>query len=208
MKEIRSKTYLSEGRSVVSDSLRLMDCTVHGILQSRILEWLAFPFSRGFFQPKDRTQVSRRWLLYQLSHKRSPNVSKLVYNHTMLWLSQIKSRIREKQSENKQRTVKPNFQLEATFLCCCCSVAKSCLILCDAMYCNVPGFAVLQYLPEFNQICVQSQWCYTENELLMQWERTKLYSASFFFLVYFNKDINCLSKVNLRIILSRWRKTQ
>ena len=24
-----------------------MDCTVHGILQARILEWLAFPFSRG-----------------------------------------------------------------------------------------------------------------------------------------------------------------
>ena len=75
--------------------------------------------------------------------------------------------------------MKSNFKLEAAFLCCCCSVAKSCLILCDAMYCSVPGFAVLQYLPRFNQICVQSQWCYTENELLMQWERTKLYSASF-----------------------------
>ena len=24
-----------------------MDCTVHGILQARILEWVAFPFSRG-----------------------------------------------------------------------------------------------------------------------------------------------------------------
>ena len=24
-----------------------MDYTVHGILQARILEWLAFPFSRG-----------------------------------------------------------------------------------------------------------------------------------------------------------------
>ena len=28
-----------------------MDYTVHGILQARILEWVAFPFSRGFFQP-------------------------------------------------------------------------------------------------------------------------------------------------------------
>ena len=25
----------------------LMDCTVHGILQARILEWVAFPFSKG-----------------------------------------------------------------------------------------------------------------------------------------------------------------
>ena len=35
-----------------------MDCIVHGILQVRILEWLAFPFSRGSSQPKDWTQVS------------------------------------------------------------------------------------------------------------------------------------------------------
>ena len=34
------------------------DCIVHGILQSRILEWLAFPFSRGSSQPRDWTQVS------------------------------------------------------------------------------------------------------------------------------------------------------
>ena len=31
--------------------------TVHGILQARILEWVAFPFSRGFSQPRDQTQV-------------------------------------------------------------------------------------------------------------------------------------------------------
>ena len=33
--------------------------TVHGILQARILEWVAFPFSRGSSQPRDGTQVSR-----------------------------------------------------------------------------------------------------------------------------------------------------
>ena len=32
---------------------------VHGILQPRILEWVAFLFSRGFSHPRDRTQVSR-----------------------------------------------------------------------------------------------------------------------------------------------------
>ena len=40
-----------------------MDCSppvsfVHGILQARILEWVAIPFSRGSSWPKDRTQVS------------------------------------------------------------------------------------------------------------------------------------------------------
>ena len=36
-----------------------MDYTVHGILQARILEWVAYPSSSGSSQPKDRTQVSR-----------------------------------------------------------------------------------------------------------------------------------------------------
>ena len=35
-----------------------MDYTIHGILQARILEWVAFPFSRGSSWPRDRTQVS------------------------------------------------------------------------------------------------------------------------------------------------------
>ena len=34
-----------------------MDYRVHGILQARILKWVAFPFSRGSSQPRDRTQV-------------------------------------------------------------------------------------------------------------------------------------------------------
>ena len=44
-------TKRSEICSVVSNSLR--------ILQARILEWVAFPFSRGSSQPRDRTQFSR-----------------------------------------------------------------------------------------------------------------------------------------------------
>ena len=35
-----------------------MDCAVLGILQTRILEWVAFPFSRGSSQPRNGTQVS------------------------------------------------------------------------------------------------------------------------------------------------------
>ena len=45
----------SESCSVVSDSLLSMDYTVHGILQARILEWVAIPFSRGSSQPRDQT---------------------------------------------------------------------------------------------------------------------------------------------------------
>ena len=35
-----------------------LDYTVHGIFQARIMEWVAFPFSRGSSQPRDQTQVS------------------------------------------------------------------------------------------------------------------------------------------------------
>ena len=40
-----------------------MDCSppgssVHGILQARVLEWAAVPFSRGSSRPRDRTRVS------------------------------------------------------------------------------------------------------------------------------------------------------
>ena len=44
-------------------SLRPVDCrppspSIHGILQARILEWVAISFSRVSSQPRDRTQVS------------------------------------------------------------------------------------------------------------------------------------------------------
>ena len=48
--------------------------TVHGILQARILEWIAFPFSRGIFRIQGSNPVLPhcRWILYQLSHKGIP----------------------------------------------------------------------------------------------------------------------------------------
>ena len=48
-----------------------MDYTVHGILQARILEWVAFPFSRGIFptQGLNPGLLHCRQILYQLSHQ-------------------------------------------------------------------------------------------------------------------------------------------
>ena len=48
----------SKSHSVTSDSVTPWTHTVHGILQARILEWVAIPFSKGSSQPRDRTQVS------------------------------------------------------------------------------------------------------------------------------------------------------
>ena len=52
-----------------------MDYRVHGILQARILEWVAIPFSRGSSQPRiePRSPTSQA-ILYQLSHPKSPRI--------------------------------------------------------------------------------------------------------------------------------------
>ena len=42
----------------MSYSLSRRGLQVHEIFQARILEWVAFPFSRGYSQPRDWTQVS------------------------------------------------------------------------------------------------------------------------------------------------------
>ena len=47
-----------------------MDYTVHGILQARTLEWVAFPFLQGIFptQGSNPSFPHCRGILYQLSH--------------------------------------------------------------------------------------------------------------------------------------------
>ena len=62
-----------------------LDCSlpgssVHGILQARILEWVAIPFSRGSSQPKNGTQVSQRQILYPLRHQGRPRSSCICLN--------------------------------------------------------------------------------------------------------------------------------
>ena len=56
-----------------------MDYAIHGILQGRILEWVAVPFSKGSAQPRDWTQVSHcRQTRYQLSQQGNPRIPKWV----------------------------------------------------------------------------------------------------------------------------------
>ena len=68
-----------------------MDYTVHEILPVRILEWEAFPFSRGSSPPRDRTQVSHsagrfftRWATKEV----------LILEESKLWFREVKRQIR------------------------------------------------------------------------------------------------------------------
>ena len=49
---------------------------------------------------------------------------------------------------------KPTHENCLKHLCCCCSIAKSCLTLCDPMGCNMTGFPVPLHLLEFAQVHV------------------------------------------------------
>ena len=100
--ELNSKEWIVQhnvSRSVMLDSLRLMGCSppgssVHGILQARILEWVAIPFSRGSSQPRDWTQVSHTVGKFfttkppgkPVQHKiylNKPDCKSLVFDHTV-----------------------------------------------------------------------------------------------------------------------------
>ena len=53
--------------------------SVHGVLQAKIIEWVAMPFSRGSFWPRDWTHISyisfiSRKVLYHYHHLGSPSL--------------------------------------------------------------------------------------------------------------------------------------
>ena len=65
-----------------------MDCSppgssVHGILQARILQWVAIPFSRGFFpiQGLNAGLLHCRQFLYHLYHQGSIEIFQYPNNH-------------------------------------------------------------------------------------------------------------------------------
>ena len=93
-----------------------MDSTVYGILQARILEWVAFPFYKRSFQCRDRIQVSHvagrlftSWATREVSLGCWESHSKTVVLVLLL-------------------------------------VAKLCPTLCGPVNCTTPGFPVLHYL--------------------------------------------------------------
>ena len=57
-----------------------MNYIVHGILQARILKWVALPLLQGIFpnQGSNPGLPHCRWFLYQLSHQGSPRILELV----------------------------------------------------------------------------------------------------------------------------------
>ena len=171
----------------MSHSLRLHglyslpDFSVHGVLQSRVLEWIAIPFSRISFQLRDWT-----WVFcivggfFTIWATRETHLFICLASIYLLtdWL------------ELKARLVDWNFRWELMFqclvytpqdsrseagrvsmlqfwenfffykkpvndwICCCCWATKSCPTIWNPMDCSTPGFPILHCLPEFAQTYV------------------------------------------------------
>ena len=75
-----------------------VDCSppgssVHGILQARILEWVAIPFSRGFSWPRDQTHISclgRQILYHRATWEATYLVMQFRHSLPILWPSHWK----------------------------------------------------------------------------------------------------------------------
>ena len=69
--------------SVMSKSLQLPGSSVHGILEARILEWVAIPFYRGSSQPRDQNPCLTLWQVGSLPLSQPGNIIWEVY----MWLN-------------------------------------------------------------------------------------------------------------------------
>ena len=102
----------SESHSVVVDSLwphglcSLPGSSVQGILQARILEWVAVPFSWGvsLTQGSNRGLLHCRRILYQLSYQGS---SKTKYTFSIKNLNRYSSLLQKNKNTNKTLVVTP-----------------------------------------------------------------------------------------------------
>ena len=104
------------------------------------------------------------------------------------------------------------------YMNCYCSVAKSCLTLCDPMNCSTPGFPVLHHLPEFAQTHVH--WVddaiqpshplppafppalnLSQHQALFQWvsssrQVAKVYTFGWFMLLYGRNHQNIVKQLS------------
>ena len=113
----------SVSHSAVPGSLWPVDCSppgssAHGILQARILEWVAIPFSRGTFLtrgPNPGLLASRR-ILYHLSHQRNLLKSLLVLQRELFFVGSASIWF---SLQSCMDTATPHFSLWAEFVSVC-----------------------------------------------------------------------------------------
>ena len=120
---------------------------VHWILQARMLEWVAIPFSRGSSQPRDLTWVSRiggRYFTIWATRLVLP-----IYSQVVFW-----------EYRKSGETYQAYFFTVILGYCSLSFISSVMLTLCDAINCSTPGFPVLHNLTEWANSFSLSGWCH------------------------------------------------
>ena len=112
---------------------------VPGILQARILEWVAISFSNAW-----------RW---KVKVKLLSPIGLWATPWTAAYWAPLSIRFSRQEYWSGVPLPFP-CPVWTSLNCCCCSVAKSCLSLCDPRDCRMPGSSVLHYPLELAQIHV------------------------------------------------------
>ena len=126
------------------------DSTVCGILQARILEWVAIHFSRQFSQARNWSGVSciagrffTIWTTREVHIAIDQPQNQKIVNDTVFY---------------RLNALSSFHQCLHALICvcafCCSSVAQSCLTFCDPMDCSKAGIPVPYHLQELAQIHV------------------------------------------------------
>ena len=123
--------------------------SVHGILQTRILEWVAISFSRGSSQPRDWTHISftGRQVLYRWATNKALSLgSRILNNFNVLKILFFKAVIGSCWNWEESKEI---FHIPHPHTCITSSinnenkvlVTQSCLTLCYPMVCSPPGLS-------------------------------------------------------------------
>ena len=90
----------------------------------------------------------------------------LIYNMIIYTILHISHKFLQITLCTESKCISNTFYIYSFFFnfcifCCCCSVAKSRLTLCDSMDCNVSGFSVSHHLPVCPSSCLLHPWYHT-----------------------------------------------
>ena len=127
--------------------------SVHGILQARIQEWVAVPFSQGSSQLRYLTQISyiagRFFTIWATreAHYQLGIPTEYIFINISIFIDMFWTFL------SKVLCYYPllqclDFRYYSDF---CCSVTESYLTLYNHMICSIPSFPALHCLPEFAQ---------------------------------------------------------
>ena len=152
VKDFKVKVLVTQSCPTFCDHMdcRPSDSPVHGILQARILECVAIPFSRGSSWPRDGTRVQCcRQVLYHLSHQGSPESLRNTSNIFLRILLVHLFKTNKQTKKNKGHVLECDFSLQFLWAAWTCWLRLDPLAKVQILVQSIHGIPSLQLLSAF-----------------------------------------------------------